>query len=64
MQVAPRARWLAQEHELQWDFAELRSGSELMLRVLLLADADARSAQDAKVRTHLAQSKMWRAPAQ
>ncbi len=55
VQVAPRAQWLARERELQWDFAELHSGSKLMLRVLLPAGTDAQSAQDARVRTRLTQ---------
>ena len=59
VQVAPRAQWLAQDQELRWDFAELHSGSALMLRVLLPADADTRSTQGARVRAHLTQSKMW-----
>ena len=61
VQVAPRAQWLARERELLWDLAELRSGSELRLRVLLPAGTDAQSTQDARVRTRLTHSKMWAA---
>ncbi len=47
MQVAPKAAWLPKARQLQWDVGELRSGSELALRVLLPPEAPGHSAQGA-----------------
>ena len=40
-QVAPRAAWLSQQRELQWDMSEVHSGAELALRVLFPEQAKA-----------------------
>lgn len=49
MQVSPKAVWLAEHKELQWDIAELHSGSETTLRVLLPPAATGHAAEGAKV---------------
>ena len=51
--MAPKAAWLPKARQLQWDIAELRSGSELALRVLLPPEAPGHSMQGARCVVHL-----------
>ena len=37
-QVAPKAAWLPEQRELQWDVTQLHSGAALTLRALLPAE--------------------------